>query len=127
MSRHHTILWVLQWLWGIYFVAVGITHFVVPEGLPDFIGWMYDLDDTMHAIVGVAEILGGLGLILPGLLKVQPQITVYAAIGLIVVMVAAAIWHVGREEWSNIGTNVLNILVLGYIAFGRARLAPLTT
>ena len=123
--RHHRILWVLQWIWGLYFLAVGVTHFVVPEGLPDMIGWMYDLDDTMHTIVGIAEILGGLGLILPGLLKIRPEVTVYAALGLVVVMIGAAIWHAGREEWSNIGTNVLNILVLGYIAYGRWRLSPL--
>ena len=123
--RHHRILWVLQWIWGLYFLAVGVTHFVVPEGLPDMIGWMYDLDDTMHSIVGIAEILGGLGLILPGLLKIRPEVTVYAALGLVVVMIGAAIWHAGREEWSNIGTNVLNILVLGYIAYGRWRLSPL--
>lgn len=124
-SRHHRNLWVLQWILGIYFIAVGILHFVVPAGLPDLMSWMYDLSDSLHAIVGVAEILGGLGLILPGLTGIRPDLTVPAALGLVVVMVAAAFWHVGREEFTNIGTNVLNGAILAYIAYGRWRLAPL--
>ena len=44
--------------------------------------------------------------------------------GLIAVMVGAIIWHVGREEWLSIGTNVFNIVVLSYIAYGRSKLAP---
>ncbi|MFP3881391.1 MAG: hypothetical protein ACLFWH_03630 [Actinomycetota bacterium] len=64
MNRHR-ILWTLQILLGIQFVIVGILHFVVPEGLPGPLGWMYDLSDTQHTISGAAEILGGIGLIVP--------------------------------------------------------------
>ena len=49
----------------------------------------------------------------------------WAALGLIVVMILAAIWHAGREEWQNIGTNVLLIGLLGFVAYGRWRLRPL--
>lgn len=125
--NHNTVLWVLQWLVGLYFIAVGVMHFVVPEGLPAMLEWMYDLEDNLHYISGTAEILGGLGLILPGLTKIAPQLTVWAALGLIVVMVAAIIWHAGRDgEVQNIGFNVVNIIVLSYIAYGRARLSPLS-
>ncbi len=34
------LLWVLQIILGIYFVATGVTHFVVPAGLPAMLGWM---------------------------------------------------------------------------------------
>lgn len=117
-------LWILQFVFGLYFIAVGIIHLVVPEGLPDFVSWMYDLSPTQHAIAGAAEIAGGLGLILPGLTGISPQLTVWAAVGLIVLMVAAAIWHAGRQEWMNIATNLVNIAALGFIVFGRTRLAP---
>lgn len=126
MLNHNRILWILQWVFGLYFVVVGINHFVVPDGLPQMMDWMYELDDGLHYVAGTAEILGGLGLILPGLTKIQPQLTVYAALGLIAVMIGAVIWHAGREgEIAVIGTNIFNILVLAYIAYGRARLAPL--
>ena len=80
------MLWVLQWVFGIYFVAIGIMHFIVPDGLPVLMEWMYELDDTMHVIVGIAEILGGLGLILPSLTGIRPELTVYAAAGLVLIM-----------------------------------------
>ena len=124
--RHDKVLWVLQWFLGIYFVAVGVLHFIVPEGLPDVMSWMYELSDNLHVVSGIAEILGGLGLILPSVTRIRPELSVWAALGLIAVMIGAIVWHAGREEFSNVGTNVVLILVLGYIAYGRSRLAPLT-
>lgn len=119
------VLWVLQWLFGLYFIAVGIAHFVLPEGLPEPVSWMYDLDDTQHLLSGTAEILGGLGLILPSVTRIAPWLTPVAAVGLMIVMIAAIFFHVGRDEMANVGINVLNILGLGYIAYGRTRLAPI--
>ena len=124
--HHDRILWVLQWVFGLYFIAVGVMHFVVPEGLPSTMSWMYELSDTMHAVSGTAEILGGLGLILPSLTRIQPGLTVLAAIGLAVVMIGAIIWHISRGEMANIGFNVLNLAVVTYIAYGRSKLAPLS-
>lgn len=126
-NRHDKILWVVQWIFGIYFIGVGVMHFIVPEGLPDIMSWMYELDDTLHIVTGIAEIAGGLGLILPGLTGIAPQLTVWAAAGLLVVMVGAVIWHAGRGETQSIVTNVFLILVMAYVAYGRSRLAPLQT
>lgn len=122
---HHRVLWALQWVVGLYFIAIGAMHFILPEGLPAQMSWMYELDDTLHMITGVAEILGGLGLILPSVTRVAPWLTPLAAIGLMVVMVGAVVWHVGREETVNVALNVVNLIVLGYLAYGRWRLAPI--
>lgn len=119
------VLWALQWLLGVYFIAVGVLHLVVPEGLPEPVSWMYDLNDTQHLLSGTAEILGGLGLILPSVTRIAPWLTPVAAVGLMIVMIAAIFFHIGRDEMANVGVNVLNILVLGYLAYGRARLAPI--
>lgn len=125
MFKSNTFLWVLQWVFGIYFILVGVSHFIVPEGLPDVMEWMYDLNDTLHVISGTAEILGGLGLILPGLFKRMPELTVYAALGLTLVMIGAVVFHISREEYSNIATNVVIAAVLGYLAYARWKLTPL--
>lgn len=119
------ILWILQFVLGIYFVAAGVIHFVVPEGLPAPMEWMYDLSPTVHALAGTAEIVGGLGLILPGLLGIRPQLTVWAALGLTLVMVSAAVWHFGREEWTSLVGNVISSAALLFVAYGRAKLEPL--
>ena len=125
MDRFNVVLWILQLVLGVYFVFVGVMHFVLPEGLPEVMGWMYELTDTQHTLSGIAEILGGLGLILPGLTRIMPGLTVWAALGLIGVMVGAMVWHFGRDELTNIGTNVLLIVLLAVVAYGRWRARPL--
>lgn len=121
----HKVLWVLQVLLGIQFVAIGVLHFVVPEGLPATLEWMYDLSDTLHVVSGVAEILGGLGLILPAGTRILPQLTVLAAAGLLLVMVGAVIYHLGRDELINVVGNVVLATLLGYVAYGRWRREPI--
>lgn len=123
--NHHRVLWILQWVFGLYFIGVGVSHFIVPEGLPDLMSWMYELSDTQHVVAGVAEILGGLGLILPGLTGVRPELTSLAALGLAIVMVFAMVWHSGRGEVSSVGQNVIIALIMGYVAYGRWKLVPL--
>lgn len=119
------VLWVLQIVFGVYFVFVGISHFIVPDNLPGPMEWMYDLSDGLHAVSGTAEILGGLGLILPGLTKIQPGLTVWAATGLVIVMIGAAIWHIDRAEPGNVVFNLVIAAILGYVAYARWRSAPL--
>lgn len=119
------LLWVAQIVTGLFFILVGINHFVVPEGLPDMLSWMYDLSPAMHTLTGVAEILGGLGLILPAVTRKMPWLVPIAAIGLGLLMVGAIIYHVGRGEYSNIASNVLWVAVLGFIAYGRSKRYPI--
>lgn len=104
---------ILNWVLGIYFLLVGISHFIVPEGLPGPMSWMYDLSDTLHAVSGTAEILGGLGLILPGLTGIRPELTWMAAAGLTLVMIGATIWHLTRGE---IASVVQTVILAGLLA-----------
>ena len=53
MTSNRT-LWVLQILFGLYFLYIGVMHFIVPDGLPDMMGWMYDLSDGLHWASGAA-------------------------------------------------------------------------
>jgi uncharacterized membrane protein len=125
MAWRNILLWVLQVVFGIYFVVVGVMHFIVPEGLPTQMEWMYELSDTMHVIVGIAEILGGLGLILPSVTRIRPELTVYAALGLVLVMAGAVVYHATRSEGQSIVTNVIIGAIMGFIAYGRWKLEPI--
>lgn len=118
----HKRLWVAQLVVGLFFVIVGVLHFVVPDGLPARMAWMYDLSGPMHLFTGIVEVLGGLGLILPGLTKVASWLTPLAATGLGLLMAGAIVWHVGRGETPNVVVNLVLIIVLAYIAWGRWRL-----
>ncbi len=118
-------LWTAQVLGGVFFLFTGILHFIVPEGLPTTFEWMYDLPDALHYITGIAEILGAAGLILPALTRIQLQLVPLAAEGLALVMIGAVVYHAGRGEAQNLVTNVIWALVMGFVAYGRARVIPI--
>lgn len=119
------ILWIMQWVLGLYYISVGIVHFVLPDGLPQQMDWMYVLSDTLHVVSGTAEILGGLGLILPAVTKIKPQLVPLAAAGLALTMVLAAGWHLTRSEIPNVIQDLFLAALLGFLAYGRWRLEPL--
>ena len=125
MGWRNVVLWVLQWVFGIYFVAIGVIHFVVPDGLPELMEWMYELNDTMHVIVGIAEILGGLGLILPSVTRIRPELTVYAAAGLVLIMAGAVVFHATRGEGASIVNNLFIAAIVAFIGYGRWTLHPI--
>jgi putative oxidoreductase len=119
------LLWILQVLLGIYFFVTGIVHFIVPPGLPAPMAWMYELPPALHYFSGMAEILAGLGLILPGLARIQTRLTPLAALGLVLVMIGAAIWHVMRGEFASIVMNIILMGLAAFVAYGRWKLSPL--
>jgi len=120
------ILWVLQILLGLYFLMIGAIHFILPAGLPEAMAWMYDLSPWLHWFSGAVEILGGIGLILPGLVKIQTRLTPLAALGLTLVMVGAIVYHLTRGETQNILLNVILAGLCFFIYYGRTRMHPLT-
>ena len=119
------VLWVLQVVLGVYFIFVGVNHFILPPGLPEAMSWMYELSPTLHYLSGTAEILGGLGLILPGIFKIQTRLTPLAAAGLVLVMIGAMGWHLQRGEMISIFPNLILAALAGFIAYGRWRLRSL--
>lgn len=118
-------LWILQIILGLYFFAIGIMHFIIPPGLPSAMAWMYELTPTLHFISGAAEILGGLGLILPAVTRIQTRLVPLAALGLSLVMAGAIGYHATRGEFQNIGLNVLLLAATAFVAYGRWKLVPL--
>lgn len=122
----NTVLWGLQWLFGLYWIAIGIVHFVLPPGLPAPLSWMYELSPTLHVISGSLEILGGLGLILPGLVKRFGYLVPLAALGLAGVMVGAMVWHLQHGSFATTGPlNLIIMAIMLFVAWGRFKKAPL--
>lgn len=121
----HRTAWVLQILLGVYFVVTGVIHLVVPEGLPGVLEWMYDLSTPLHWIAGLAEIAGGLGLVLPAATRTAPRLTPLAASGLVLVMLSAAGWHATRGETRSIVGNVVVAALLAFVVHVRTRVHPI--
>lgn len=118
-------LWVLQIVTGLLFLFFGVFHYLVPEDIPTRVEWMHDLSSTQHYLIGTLEILGGLGLILPGLAHIATWLTPMAGAGLLLIMLAAVFWHIGRDEYANAVANLSLTAILGFIAYFRWRVQPL--
>jgi hypothetical protein len=73
----------------------------------------------------VAEVLAALGLILPGVTRILPQLMVAACLGLIMVMVSATGLHVARSETSSAVTTAILLGLITLVAYGRGRVRPI--
>ncbi|MFC3809342.1 DoxX family protein [Lacihabitans lacunae] len=119
-------LWVAQVLLVAMFIMAGATKLSQPaEVLAQSLPWVTSTPIALVRFIGLSEVLGGLGLILPALLRIKPFLTTWAAIGLAVVMLLAAVFHATRGEFSNIGINVLIMAIAAFIAWGRSSKAPI--
>jgi len=63
---------------------------------------------------------------LPALTRIQPRLTPLAALGLVLVMAGAVVWHLGRGETASILMNVVLAVLAGFVAYGRWRLRPIS-
>jgi hypothetical protein len=74
--------------------------------------------------IGVAEILGGLGLILPGVTGIRPGLTPLAALGLVLVTIGATAYQIAAGEPGNAVFAVVFGLLCAFVGYGRWRLLP---
>jgi putative oxidoreductase len=119
-------LWVLQVLLAAFFVMAGLPKLATPIAqLATQLPWVIDVPALLVRFIGVAEIAGALGLILPSLFRVRPSLTSLAALGLVAVMLLAAVFHLTRGETMMLPFNLIVAAVLGFVAWGRARKAPI--
>lgn len=70
-------------------------------------------------LTGVLDLLASIGLVLPMLIRIRPRVTIYAAYGLLALMIAASIFHIARGETAQIGVNIIFALSALFIAWGR--------
>jgi hypothetical protein len=114
-------LWIAQGLLAPLFVFAGGVKLVMP--LDEMVA-MSGLPGPFLLFIGVAEVLGGLGLILPMLLKIRPSLTPLAAAGLVIIMIGATVLSaVTMDLASAIFPFVVGILA-ALVAYGRSRPAP---
>jgi hypothetical protein len=120
--RLHYALWTVQWLLAAVFLLAGVSKLVMSiEAMTQQIqlpGWFL-------RFIGVAETLGAIGLILPGLLQIRPGLTPLAAAGLVIIMVGATVVALVIGEVVGALISLIVGLLAAFVAYGRSRLAPL--
>jgi len=81
--------------------------------------WAQDYSQSSIRLIGLAEILGAIGLVLPAAVHIAPILVPIAAIGLVLVMVGAAVVHARRNEPMNVVVNLVLIALAVFVAWGR--------
>ena len=120
-------LWIAQGILAAMFLTVGFMKIATPiEELSKIVPLAKEAPYLIK-LIGMSELLGGLGLILPTMLKVKPHLTTLAAFSLAVVMVLALLFHLFRGEVSAIGTNIVLGLLAVFIVWGRSKKAVIAT
>lgn len=116
----NVVLWIVQGLLALAFAMAGFMKVTQPkEKLQPRMGFVEDFSAGTVKLIGTAELLGAVGLILPWLTGIAPVLTPIAASGLVLVMILAAVTHFRRKEYSAILFNaVLGGLAL-FVALGR--------
>ncbi len=119
-----TIIWIIQGLLAIAFLLAGIMKLVMAKNeIKEKVGgWVDDFTYLQIKLIGTAEILGAVGLVLPVLLNIYPVLTPAAAFGLLITMLGAARIHWKRKE--SIGLNILLSLLLLLVIIGRIYIVP---
>ena len=122
-SKLNVLLWVLQGFLALFFcLASGAPKLFLP---PEMLGMPIPLPQAFVLLIGVCEILGGLGLVLPGLLHTRTGLTPLAAACLALLTVCAAVYQVAGGQPGNAVFAIVMGLIAAFVAYGRWRLAPL--
>jgi hypothetical protein len=115
-------LWACQGLLAVLFLFAGGTKLVLPiEAMQEPIA----LPGPFLRFLGVAEVLGAIGLILPGLLRIRTGLAPLAAAGLVIIMIGATLLTLATV---GVGAALIPLvagLLSAFVAYGRWRLAPL--
>lgn len=119
-------LWIAQLLIAILLLWAGYVKLAKPIAeLAAMWPWAGEVSATFVRFTGVVDLLGALGLILPAALRTQPRLTPIAAVGIILLMSCATVFHLLRGEEANIGFNIGVIAIAAFIAWGRFTKAPI--
>lgn len=89
--------------------------------------WTTQFPEGMVRFIGISELLGALGLLLPSLLRIKPILTPIAAFGLAIVQILAISYHVSQGESSVIGLNLSILLLAAFVVWGRWKKAPIAS
>ena len=120
----NVVLWIVQVLLAALFIFAGVMKWVMP--IEEMLKQMpVALPGWFLRFIGVAELAGGLGLILPGLLRIKPGLTQLAACGLVIIMIGAVVI---TAAYLSVGQAVMPLvagLLATFVAYGRGKLVPL--
>lgn len=120
----HITLWLVQIVLASMFGLAGTMKAATPIAvLSQKMAWVGSVPSGLVRFIGVCELAGAIGLILPAATRIKPGLTALAATGLLAVMVLAIPFHLSRGETKLIGVPVTLGLMAAFVTWGRLRKA----
>ena len=117
------MLWVLQVLLALAFFAHGWLFLSPPAAIAEQMN--ASLPRWFQLFLGVAEVLAGVGLTLPGLTGILPWLVTWAAGGIMLVTVSATAFHLARGEISSAAITLVLLAMATFVAYMRHRVLPI--
>ena len=116
----NTALWIVQGLLAAAFLMAGFMKLSKskPE-LSEKMGWVDDFSVGTIKVIGGLEILGAIGLILPGITGIAPVLVPLAAVGLGLTQAGAIVVHGRRGEMQNVVISAVLLVMTVFVAWGR--------
>lgn len=119
-------LWIVQIVLAIAFGFAGYMKLSFPiEQLAVQMIWSADLPEKLVRFIGGCELSASIGLIIPSLIRVRPDLTAWAATGLVLVMMFATAFHITRSDYFAIVVNSTLGAMAFFVAWGRFNKVPL--
>jgi hypothetical protein len=118
-------LWSAQAAVSAVFCLAGYTKLTFPiSELAAMMPWTGDVAPGFVRFIGLVDLTGGLGILLPALTGIQPSLTALAAIGCVLLQIIAFGFHVWRGEFSVLPLNVVLFTLSAFVLWGRTKKAP---
>ena len=117
------LLWILQVLLALAFLAHGWLFLSPPAEMVEQMN--ASLPRWFQLFLGVAEVLAGIGLTLPGVTGIKPWLVPAAALGVAIVLLSATIFHVMRAENSSAIITLVMLVLATVVAYVRWRVMPI--
>jgi len=119
-------LWIVQALLGALFAATGLWKLLTPiTQLAAMIPWAGQVSTSFLVTIAVVDLLGGIGIVLPSLVRIKPGLTVLAALGCALLQICAIVFHVSRGEVANTPFNFVLVGLSLFVAWGRQYKVPI--
>jgi uncharacterized membrane protein YphA (DoxX/SURF4 family) len=121
----NTLIWIIQSLMAVLFVFHGIAMFNPPPPVQESVIKKMGYSLPFLKIIGTLEVLGGLGLIIPSWTGIMPILSPLAALGLVIIMIGAAVSHARQGEGKQtVATSVVTLL-MALVAIARFWINPI--
>jgi len=100
--------WIIAVLLGVIYAFGGVKKLVQSrDQLRPMMGWVDTMPMPRVRLIGLLEVLGAVGLILPPITGIAPALAIGAAIGLVLIQIGAFRLHLSRHELSDLPLNVI--------------------